>query len=93
MHTTTAPDASAAPHTPTEPHPGARLHPTPQMAHLLWAIAAFVGSLAGAAIGGIALGFLLRSGTAIAVGVMMGGALAGFGLEVVEYVDLAHLPA
>lgn len=80
MHTTTAPDASAAPHTPAEPHPGARLHPTPQMAHLLWAIAAFVGSLAGAAIGGIALGFLLRSGTAIAVGVMVGGALAGFRL-------------
>ena len=76
MHTT----AAQAPETPTASRPGARLQPTPRLAHLLWAATAFVGSMAGAALGGIALGLLLRSEIAIASGAALGSAIAGFGL-------------
>lgn len=76
MHTTTA----QTPQTPTAPDPGARLQPTPQLPHLLWAVAAFLGSMVGAAVGGVALGLLLRSEIAIASGAAVGSAIAGFGM-------------
>ncbi|WP_284819594.1 hypothetical protein QP936_011110 [Corynebacterium rhinophilum] len=56
-----------------------QLSPAVRAAHLGWAVASVVATFAGAALIGIASGLITKSGSWVAFGIAVGGAIFGLG--------------